>query len=39
MAKPRLDRYDWIGLALVALLIALWIAHFVMPEAGPPAPV
>ena len=39
MAKRRLDRYDWIGLAIVALLIALWIAHFAMPETGPAAPV
>ena len=38
MRRP-LDRYDYIGLALVALLVALWIAHFVMPGGGPPAPV
>ena len=40
MAKRRsLDRYDYIGLAIVALLVTLWIAHFLMPEGGPPAPV
>ncbi len=37
--KRPLDRYDYIGMALVALLIALWVAHFLMPESGPPAPV
>jgi len=39
MAKRRLDRYDYIGMAIVALLIALWIAHFVLPDTGPAAPV
>jgi hypothetical protein len=40
MAKRRrLDRYDFIALAIVALLVALWVAHFLMPESGPPAPV
>jgi hypothetical protein len=39
MAKRRLDRYDVIGLAVVAFLIALWIAHFVLPDTGPAAPV
>lgn len=39
MAKRRLDRYDVIGMAIVAFLIALWIAHFVLPDTGPPAPV
>lgn len=39
MAKRRLDRYDYIGMAIVAFLIALWIAHFVLPDTGPPAPV
>jgi hypothetical protein len=33
----RLDRYDIIGLILVALVAALWIAHFVLPS-PPPAP-
>ena len=33
------DRYDYIGMAIVVCLIALWIAHFVMPDTGPAAPV
>lgn len=37
--KHGLDRYDYIGIAVVALLIALWVAHFVLPSGGPPAPV
>jgi hypothetical protein len=39
MSKRRLDRYDYVGMAVVALVIALWIAHFVMPNTGPAAPV
>jgi hypothetical protein len=39
MAKHRLDRYDYIGMAIVVFLIALWIAHFVLPDTGPAAPV
>jgi hypothetical protein len=39
MAKRRLDRYDYIGTAIVVFLIALWIAHFVLPDTGPAAPV
>ena len=39
MTKRSLDRYDYIGMAIVALLIALWVAHFVMPDTGPAAPV
>jgi hypothetical protein len=34
----RMDRYDIIGVAVVALLIALWVLHFVLP-APPPLPV
>jgi hypothetical protein len=33
----RLDRYDLIGLVLVVLIAALWIAHLVLP-AAPPEP-
>ena len=33
----RLDRYDYIGLFVVALLVGIWIAHFVLP-ARPPVP-
>jgi hypothetical protein len=32
----RLDRYDIIGLVLLGLLAALWIAHFVLPAPPPP---
>jgi hypothetical protein len=39
MAKRRLDRYDYIGMAIVVFLAALWIAHFVLPDTGPAAPV
>jgi len=39
MAKRRLDRFDYLGMAIVGFLIALWIAHFVLPDTGPPAPV
>ena len=33
----RFDRYDIIGLIVLGLLAALWIAHFVLP-APPPLP-
>jgi hypothetical protein len=39
MAKRVIDRYDYIGMAIVVFLIALWIAHFVLPNTGPAAPV
>jgi hypothetical protein len=39
MAKRRFDRYHFIGLAVVLFLIVLWVAHFVMPDTGPAAPV
>jgi hypothetical protein len=39
MAKRRLDRYDYIGMAILVFLIALWVAHFVLPDTGPAAPV
>jgi hypothetical protein len=32
----RLDRYDAAGWVLIALVAALWIAHFVMPAGSPP---
>ena len=35
MARP--DLYDYIGLALAALVVALWVAHLVLP-AAPPIP-
>jgi hypothetical protein len=39
MAKRQLDRYDYIGMVLIALVIALWVAHFIIPNTGPAAPV
>jgi hypothetical protein len=33
----RFDKYDVIGMIVLALLAALWIAHFVVP-APPPDP-
>jgi len=33
----QLDRYDVIGLVILALLIALWVAHFTIQSPGPPA--
>lgn len=35
MARP--DRYDYIGMALLALVAAIWVAHVVLP-APPPDP-
>jgi hypothetical protein len=34
----RLDRYDIIGLAVLTLTIAMWVAHFVLPPAPPLPP-
>jgi hypothetical protein len=31
------DKYDYIGLSLVALLAVIWVLHFVLP-APPPEP-
>jgi hypothetical protein len=39
MTKRSLDRYDYIGLAILAFVAALWVAHFVLPNTGPAAPV
>jgi hypothetical protein len=32
----QLDRYDYLGLLLVALVAALWVAHFLLPTPPPP---
>jgi hypothetical protein len=32
---PRVDRYDIIGMVLLALLVALWIVHFSLPTPPP----
>src|SRR5262245_32645245 len=36
MRRP--DRYDYIGIALLALVVALWVAHIVLPPL-PPEPL
>jgi hypothetical protein len=36
MRRP--DVFDFIGMGIVALLIALWVSHFVLPPL-PPEPV
>jgi hypothetical protein len=36
MARP--DKYDILGLILVGLIVALWIAHFVLPAPPPAVP-
>jgi hypothetical protein len=33
MARP--DVYDYIGMALAALVVALWVAHFALPPLPP----
>ena len=33
---PRVDRYDIIGMVLLAFLAALWILHFSLPAPPPP---
>jgi hypothetical protein len=37
-AKRRFDRYDAIGVVLVAFIAALWIVHFLLPAPPPPMP-
>jgi len=34
-AKRRWDRYDYIGAAIVAFLVALWAVHFSLPTLPP----
>ena len=29
------DKWDWIGTAVATLVIALWVAHAVLPSAPP----
>jgi len=36
MSRP--DRYDYIGFALLTLVVALWTAHIVLPPL-PPEPI
>jgi hypothetical protein len=35
-AMPRVDRYDIIGMALLAFVLALWVLHFSLPAPPPP---
>jgi hypothetical protein len=35
----RWDRYDYIGAALLAVVVALFALHFILPAGPPPAPV
>jgi hypothetical protein len=34
-AMPRIDRYDIIGMALVAFVLGLWVLHFALPAPPP----
>jgi hypothetical protein len=34
-ATKRPDLYDYIGMVLVVLVIALWVAHFALPSPPP----
>src|SRR6478736_8664636 len=36
MVRP--DLYDYIGLTLAAFIVALWVAHFVLPAPPPEEP-
>jgi hypothetical protein len=33
---PRVDRYDIIGMVLLAIVVALWVLHFSLPAPPPP---
>jgi len=35
-AIPRVDRYDIIGMVLLAIVVALWVLHFSLPAPPPP---
>ena len=35
-ALKRPDTYDYIGMSLVALLVVMWVFHFILP---PPPPL
>jgi len=37
MSRP--DRFDYAGMALLAMIAALWVAHFMLPPAPPPLPL
>ena len=31
----KFDKWDWIGSAIAAFIVALWVAHIVLPSAPP----
>ena len=35
----RVDRYDIIGMGLLAFVIGLWVLHFALPAPPPETPV
>jgi hypothetical protein len=35
--RRQLDRFDYIGIALALFVVALFIAHFLLPAGPPPA--
>lgn len=35
----RPDVFDYVGMALLAMIVALWVAHFVLPPAPPALPL
>jgi hypothetical protein len=37
-AMRRWDRYDYIGAALLAFIVALWVIHFLLPTPPPSVP-
>jgi len=37
MKRP--DMYDYFGFSLIAIVVAMWIAHFVLPPLPPEPPV
>jgi len=38
MSTTRPDIFDFIGMGIVGLLVALWVAHFVLPPLPPEPP-
>lgn len=37
MSRP--DLFDYMGMAVLAMIVALWVAHFVLPAGPPPLPL
>lgn len=36
MSRP--DLFDYLGMAVLTMIVALWVAHFVLPPAPPLPP-